>query len=174
MTSQVAVLGNSEEIQIGDELEDDLINSLGVEAGPDISLKEQPSETDEFNFNMDTRKISEKIDQLDDIFFDDTQAETEYDDETASLIEDSDSESENRDIHVTDLDSPEQTPPDIAPSAWPAGPDQVEQSIEQFIERNYSGKIESMISAIIEKAVAKEIDRLKSVLLEDDDSNEEV
>jgi hypothetical protein len=47
-------------------------------------------------------------------------------------------------------------------------PTHIEQSIERFIEQNYSEKIESMISAIIEKAVAKEINRLKNVLLEDD------
>ena len=157
----------NEEIQIGDELEDDLINSLGIEAGPEISLTDHTSETEEFNFNIETSEISEKIDQLDTIFFDDTQTETEYDDETASDNEDSDSETENEDIRITDVDSLEQPPSDVAPSALRVNPAQIEQSIEQFIEQNYSEKIESMIAAIIEKAVAKEINRLKNVLLED-------
>jgi len=158
----------NEEIQIGDELEDDLINSLGVEAGPEISLTEQGSETEEFNFNMDTSEISEKIDQLDNIFFDDTQSESEYEDATATDNEDSDSETQNEDMRITEADSPEQPPSDVAPSGPEVNPDQIEQSIEQFIKQHYSEKIESMITAIIEKAVAKEISRLKNVLLEDD------
>ena len=239
----------NEEIQIGEELEDDLINSLGVESGPEISLTEQGPETEEFNFNMDTSEISEKIDQLDNIFFDDTQSESEYEEGTATDNEDSDSETENEDMRITELDSPEQPPSDVAPSGpglnpdqeefnfnmdtseisekidqldniffddtqseseyeertatdnedndsetenedmriteldspeqppsdvAPSGPglnpDQIEQSIEQFIKQHYSEKIESMITAIIEKAVAKEISRLKNVLLEDNDT----
>jgi hypothetical protein len=162
----------NEEIQVGDELEDDLINSLGIEAGPEISLTDQRSETEEYNFNMDTSEISEKIDQLDNIFFDDTQSETEYDDETASDNEASDSETENEDIRITDVDSLEQPPSDVAPSGSGVNPDQIEQSIEQFIEQNYSEKIESMITAIIEKVVAKEINRLKNVLLEEDSAED--
>ena len=157
----------NEEIQIGEELEDDLISSLGIEAGPEISLTDQTSATEEFNFNVNTSEISEKIEQLDNIFFDDIQSETEYDDETASDNEDSDSEIENEDIRITDVDSLEQPPSEIPPSSLGVNPDQIEQSIEQFIEQNYSEKIETMITAIIEKAVAKEINRLKNVLLED-------
>ncbi len=162
----------NEEIQIEDELEDDLVNSLGIETGSEISLTDQTSETEEFNFNVDTSEISKKIDQLDNIFFDDTRLETEYEDETASDSEESDSETENEDIRISDLDSFEQPPSDIAPSAVGLNPDQIEKSIEQFIEQNYSEKIESMITAIIEKAVAKEINRLKNVLLEDDSAED--
>lgn len=158
----------NEEIQIGDELEDDLTNSLGIEAGPEISLMDQGSETEEFNFKMDTSEISKKIDQLDSIFFDDTQSEIEYDDGTASDNEDSDAETENKDIHITEADLPAQPPSDVAPSDLGISPDQIEHSIEQFIKQNYSEKIESMITEIIEKAVAKEISRLKNALLEDD------
>ena len=162
----------NEEIQIGDELEDDLMNSLGIEAGPELSLTDKTSATEEFNFNVNTSEISEKIDQLDNIFFDDTQSETEYDDETPSDNEDGDFEIENEDIRITDVDSLEQPPSDVPPSGLGVNLDQIEQSIEQFIEQNYSEKIESMITAIIEKAVAKEINRLKNVLLEDNSTED--
>jgi hypothetical protein len=162
----------NEEIQIGDELEDDLMNSLGIEAGPELSLTDKTSATEEFNFNVNTSEISEKIDQLDNIFFDETQSETEYDDETPSDNEDGDIEIENEDIRITDVDSLEQPPSDVPPSGLGVNLDQIEQSIEQFIEQNYSEKIESMITAIIEKAVAKEINRLKNVLLEDNSTED--
>jgi hypothetical protein len=162
----------NEEIQIGDELEDDLINSLGIEAGPEINLTDQTSESEEFNFNVDTSEISEKIDRLDTIFFDDTQSETEYNDEAASESEDSDSETQNEDIRITEMDSLEQPTSGVAPPDLGIDPDQIEQSIERFIEQNYSEKIESMITAIIEKAVAKEINRLKNVLMKDNDTED--
>ena len=162
----------NEEIQIGDELEDDLINSLGIEAGREINLADQRSEAEEFNFNIDTSEISEKIDQLDTIFFDDTQSETENDDEPAAEDENIDAETANEDIRITGVDSLKQPPSDIATSGLELKPDQIEQSIEQFIEQNYSEKIESMISAIIEKAVAKEISRLKNVLMQDNSAED--
>jgi hypothetical protein len=162
----------NEEIQIGDELEDDLVNSLGIEAGPELSLTDKTSATEEFNFNVNTSEISEKIDQLDNIFFDDTRSESEYDDETPSDNEDGDFEIENEDIRITDVESLEQPPSDVPPSGLGVNLDQIEQSIEQFIEQNYSEKIESMITAIIEKAVAKEIKRLKNVLLEDNSTED--
>lgn len=162
----------NEEIQIGDELEDDLVNSLGIETGAEISLTGQKSETEEFDFNVDTSEISEKIDQLDSIFFDDTQSESEYDEETVIDDDDGDAESEKEDIRISDLESLEQPESEVAASAMGLDPDQIEKSIEQFIEQNYSEKIESMITAIIEKAVAKEINRLKNVLLEDDSAED--
>lgn len=162
----------NEEIQIGDELEDDLVNSLGIETGAEISLTGQKSETEEFDFNVDTSEISEKIDQLDSIFFDDTQSESEYDEETVLNDDDEDAESEKEDIRISDLESLEQPESEVAASAMGLDPDQIEKSIEQFIDQNYSEKIESMITAIIEKAVAKEINRLKNVLLEDDSAED--
>ena len=162
----------NEEIQIGDELEDDLINSLGIEAGSELNLADKTTETEEFNFNIDTSEISEKIDQLDTIFFDETQSETEDDDGTAAEDENSDAETENEDHPITDMESLEQPSSDVELSDLKINPNQIEQSIERFIEQNYSGKIESMISAIIEKAVAKEISRLKNVLLQDDSAED--
>ena len=50
-------------------------------------------------------------------------------------------------------------------------PEQIEESIDRVIQQNFSGKIESMVAEAIEKAVSKEIDRLKNILM-DDDTNE--
>ena len=54
-----------------------------------------------------------------------------------------------------------------------ASQEQIEKSIERIIRQNFSGKIESMVTETIEKAVSKEIDRLKNILL-DDGSDETV
>ena len=157
-----------DEIQIGDELGNDLVSSLGVEEEPAMNLADQTPETEEFNFNIDTSEISEKIDRLDTIFFDETHSETEDDDETVANHENSDANAEDEDVRIADTDSLKQQPSDAALPGLDVSPNHIEQSIEQYIEQNYSEKIESMISAIIEKAVAKEINRLKNVLLEDD------
>jgi hypothetical protein len=42
---------------------------------------------------------------------------------------------------------------------------QIEAAIERIISEKFSGKIENIIYEVIEKAVAKEIDRLKGALL---------
>jgi len=55
--------------------------------------------------------------------------------------------------------------PEIA--AFDADHDKIEESIERIIQQHYSEKIESMVVEVIEKAVSKEIDRLKNILLED-------
>jgi hypothetical protein len=44
---------------------------------------------------------------------------------------------------------------------------QIEQAIERIINEKFAGRIEHIIYEIIEKAVKKEIDRLKVSLLED-------
>ena len=70
-----------EEIQISEDFEDELVSKLGVDAGEELDLAEQESAEEEFDFGMDSSEISKKIDQLDTIFFDDTEAEAELDEE---------------------------------------------------------------------------------------------
>ena len=69
----------NEEIQIDEEFEEDLVSTLGVEAGEEMHLTKQEPTEEDFDFSMDSSEISKKIDQLDTIFFDDTQAEAELD-----------------------------------------------------------------------------------------------
>ena len=53
-------------------------------------------------------------------------------------------------------------------AALNAGQDRLDETLEQIIERKFSGKIETLVTEIIEKAVSKEIQRLKKILLEDE------
>ena len=179
-----------EEIRIDDDFEDDFVNLPKVEAGEKINLAEQASTEEEFDFSMDSSEISKKIDQLDTIFLDDTEEEAEFD-ENAMFDEepvgapepelsDNDAESETEDIGVSgdeieteDVGDSGDASIDVplavsGIAAQDASYDQIEESIERIIEQKFSGKIESMITQIIEKAVSAEIKRLKRILLEDD------
>ncbi|MBW2412795.1 MAG: hypothetical protein JRF72_23605, partial [Deltaproteobacteria bacterium] len=44
---------------------------------------------------------------------------------------------------------------------------QIEDAVERLIQSNYSEKIESIIVNVIEKAVSREIQKLKDALLDD-------
>ena len=164
-----------EEIRIDDDFEDDLTSSLGIEAESEINLADQASGTEEFDFNIDSSEISEKIDRLDTIFFDDSESETEFDEDAESdaeaieaAVSDSGDETENEDIEIADLEPSEVPPPVFGQTGLEvASQEHIEKSIERIIQQNFSGKIESMITEIIEKAVSNEIDRLKKTLLDD-------
>lgn len=65
-------------------------------------------------------------------------------------------------------------PPPAAEGTSPAAapglsPDEIEAAVERVIERKLGATIESIIQQAIENAVFKEIERLKRLLLEDDD-----
>lgn len=64
------------------------------------------------------------------------------------------------------LPAAEDARPAAAPGLTPA---EIEAAVERVIERQLGGTIESIIQQAIENAVSKEIDRLKRLLLEDDD-----
>ena len=163
-----------EEIRIDDDFDDDLTSSLGIEAESEINLADQASGTEEFDFNIDSSEISEKIDRLDTIFFDDSEPETEFDEDAESdaeaieaAVSDTGDETENEDIEIADLEPSEvQLPVSGQTGLEVASQEHIEKSIERIIQQNFSGKIESMITEIIEKAVSNEIDRLKKTLLE--------
>ena len=182
----------NEEIQIDDELEDELTNSLGIEAGSEMSLTDETPQEEDLDFNIDSKEISERIDQVDTIFFDESTSHTDLTDEPpsdAGLFEDivsdsadaepekdivSDSADAEPEYEEVDQPMPDTEIPDELPAA--AGlanlaPEQIEESIDRVIQQNFSGKIESMVAEAIEKAVSKEIDRLKNILM-DDDTNE--
>ncbi len=167
-----------EEIQIDDDFEDDLASTLGVEAGPEINMAEEKSTEEEFDFNMDSSEISEKTDQLETIFFDEMAAESELDENAAGDAEaiealDSDTDDRRFESETEGLGADRSDLSDVplaagGMAALGDSPDEIERTIEGIIERKFSGKIESMITRIIEKAVSVEIKRLKSKLLEDD------
>jgi hypothetical protein len=130
---------------------------------------------------MDSGEISEKIDQLETIFFDETEAESKFDEEDASEIEEIDAAAAephptagNEEIQFSDVDSSEEpvSAPEIPESsAMPISHDEIEKIIERIIQRDFSTKIEGMIAGVIEKAVSKEINRLKNILQENNDDD---
>jgi hypothetical protein len=168
----------NEEIRTDDDLEDDLTSSLGVETGSERNMLDQASEAEDLDFNIDSSEISEKIDQLDTIFSDDTEAQTDFEDEmvsndeeleeAVSFTDDTYTETEDEEIRITDDEPSEETVPEPGIAAFDADHDKIEESIERIIQQNFSEKIESMVVEVIEKAVSKEIDRLKNILLEND------
>ena len=168
-----------EEIQIDEEFDDDLVSMLGAESGEEMDIAEQASSQEDFDFSMDSSDISEKIDQLDNIFFDDMESETELEEEVeleeeASEAFELDSDDtamqidETEDMGVSGGEGIDMPLAAGGMAAMAASPNQIEETIEQIIERKFSGKIESMITQIIEKAVTKEIESLKKMLLEED------
>ena len=121
-------------------------------------------------------EISKKIDRLETTFFDESEAQAELDEDDGSetetfeaVVSETGEETDERDIEITDVEPPGEPPADGALAALAgASQEQIEKSIERIIQQNFSTKIESMVTHTIEKAVSKEIDRLKNILLEND------
>jgi pilus assembly protein FimV len=174
-----------EEIQINEDPEEDLTGILSVNTGDELDAEEPASLEEDFDFSMDSSEISKKIDQLDTIFFNDTEEGTELDDEAEvedqalesdeesveipeTVFEDIEDEIETEDIGVSGNESIDVPLAVGGIAALDASQGQLEETLEQIIERKFSGKIETLITQIIEKAVAKEIQRLRKILLEDD------
>ena len=112
------------------------------------------SEDEAFDFNFDAGSIARQVDRLDAFL-----SENPIDEpEVASLPEDY-PEGEN---------TMQENPP-VAPQFEELAsfsPSQIDAAIERVINEKFSGRIESIIYDVIEKAVAKEIARLKGVLLD--------
>ncbi len=140
----------------------------------DMSLATAPSADDdeEFDFGIDSSMISQQVDRLDTFLADDPAGEPAV----ASLPSE------------PEVAAPPSAPPaeeetpheDQAADEQPAesvsvAPDQIDAIVERVIEEKFGGNIETIIYEVIEKAVSKEIDRLKGALLGDgggDDSQE--
>jgi len=112
------------------------------------------SEDDAFDFNFDAGSIARQVDRLDAFLAEDPIDEPEV----ASLPED-----------YPEGETPMQENPASAPQSEELAsfsPSQIDAAIERVINEKFSGRIESIIYDVIEKAVAKEIARLKGVLLD--------
>jgi hypothetical protein len=157
-----------DESEIEDELDEDAASEIET-AG--LAASDAGDQADE---------ISQKIDRLENTFFDESEAEAKLDEDDESEVEtveaavsETGEETDEKEIETSDVVSPEEPPEEppadgaIAALAG-ASQEQIENSIEQIIQQNFSGKIESMVRQTIENAVSKEIDRLKNILLEDD------
>jgi hypothetical protein len=111
-------------------------------------------EDEEFDFRLDSSEISDQVDRLDTFLSEDSTAEPEV----ATLFEEPYVEEEAADEHLPAI---EDTIKSISVT-----PDQIDSIIERVINDKLGGKIEGIIYEVIEKAVSKEIDRLKGALLD--------
>ena len=143
--------------------DDPLFENEGIEPveeipalSTDMAMATAPpgDEDEEFDFSLDSSEISMQVDRLDTFLSDDLTAEPEV----AALPEEPPLEAK-----TVDEDHPaveDKTAP------LPVTPDQIESIIEDAIKNKFGGKIENIICEVIEKAVSKEIDRLKTALLD--------
>ncbi len=110
-------------------------------------------ENGEFDFRFGSSEISDQVDRLDSVLSEDSTTEPEI----ASLHEKPPAEDETmEDVRSAVEDTPE---------SLPVTYDQIDSILERVIKDKFGGKIETIIYEVIEKAVSKEIDRLKGALL---------
>ncbi len=161
---------------------------------PEIpSSSEAPfAETEDLDFNIDPESISQQVDQLDTFLTEDQAGEPEKALFPSDYPETENAEGATTDEALSGGDTeastaipagsidtariPDESPSEeIAPGDAPAGIDsdefpsvpvgQIDAAIERVINEKFAGKIEEIIYEVIEKAVAKEISRLKSAIL---------
>jgi len=113
-----------------------------------------PSKDEEFDFNFDSSEISQRVDRLDTFL----SSGSTTDPAVAWLPEDQPADDENAEKDLQTVLDPSDT--------LTVTPNQIDSILERVIEEKFSGKIEDIIYQAIEKAVSKEIDRLKGSLLD--------
>ncbi|MDB4442251.1 hypothetical protein N9219_02405 [bacterium] len=132
----------------------------------DMAMATAPpaDEDEEFDFSLDSSDISQQVDRLDTFFSDDPATEPDVASLPAEPLAEEATEDENQPAVEDAIESLSVTP------------DQIDSIIERVIKDKIGGNIENIIYEIIEKAVSKEIDRLKGALLDHEspgDGNEE-
>jgi hypothetical protein len=139
----------------------------------DMALATAPPADDdeEFDFSLDSSEISQQVDRLDTFLSDDPATEPEV----ASLPEtpltvDPTAEPEVASLPAESLAKEETGDEDQPVVEEPAEslsvtPDQIDAILERVIKEKFGGDIENIIYEAIQKAVSKEIDRLKGALL---------
>ena len=111
------------------------------------------SEEEEFKINLDPGTISKQIDRLDPL-----QIKNSSDDSAAALL--SADWADEKPTGPKDSQAGPETE-----GSLPLSSGQIDAAIERVIKEKFSGTIEDIIYEVIEKAVAKEINRLKRSLL---------
>jgi hypothetical protein len=116
----------------------------------------QVPEDEKFDFDFDPSVIAQQVDRLDAFLSEESDDEPEVgppiDDQAEEAASGQDDTSIDR-----EMDEPRTVTPD-----------QIDATIERVIIEKFSGKIEGIIYEVIEKAVAREIDRLKAALTGND------
>ena len=139
----------------------------------DMALATAPPADDdeEFDFSLDSSEISQQVDRLDTFLSDDPATEPEVaslpetrlvDDPTpepdvASLPAETSAEEETEDEDQPAVEEPAES--------LSVTPEQIDSILERVIKDKFGGDIENIIYEAIQKAVSKEIDRLKGALL---------
>jgi hypothetical protein len=139
----------------------------------DMALATAPPADDdeEFDFSLDSSEISQQVDRLDTFLSDDPATDPkvaslpetrEVDDPTpepdvASLPAESSAEEETEDEDQPAAEEPAES--------LSMTPEQIDSILERVIKEKFGGDIENIIYEAIQKAVSKEIDRLKGALL---------
>ena len=111
-------------------------------------------ENEEFDFRFGSSEISDQVDRLDSFLSKDSAT----DPDAALLPEEPPAETET----AEDVRSAVE----FASESLPVTPDQIDSILERVIKDKFDGNIETIIYEVIEKAVSKEIDRLKGTLLD--------
>ena len=138
----------------------------------DMAMATAPptDEDEEFDFSLDSSEISQQIDRLDTFLADDLDAEPDV----AALPSEPDVASLSSAPSAEEETPDEDQPADEEPAqATAVTPDQIDAIVERVIEEKFGGNIETIIYDVIEKAVSKEIDRLKGALLGGGGSNQD-
>ncbi len=157
-----------------------------------LSTEALLAETEDLDFNIDPESISQQVDQLDTFLTEDQAGEPEKALFPSDYPETENAEGATTDEAISggDMEASmaipagsidtarfpdESSSEEIAPGDAPAGIDsdefpsvpvgQIDAAIERVINEKFAGKIEEIIYEVIEKAVAKEISRLKSAIL---------
>ncbi len=151
-----SIFDNSAEFKSGLDDEVLAVAEETHDLNPELTADADSPVSEDQNFDFDSISIAQQVDRLDTFLSEDTIDEPEI----ASLPVDQVAEAENKE--ETGLDSPQIGQGLDGLPAMPAG--QIDAAIERIINEKFSGKIEGIIYEVIEKAVAKEIDRLKGAL----------
>ncbi|MBC2696098.1 MAG: hypothetical protein HF982_12665 [Desulfobacteraceae bacterium] len=127
----------NKEIEIDHYLDDEFVDSEYLALELDVS--KDLSEDNARDIFLEPEEELDELGQLITDVVEDTQQKAAYEKETAS-----------------------DTPEPITLS-----PEQVDEALERVINKMYADKIDSILTEVIEKTVTKEIERLKSLMLED-------
>lgn len=126
----------------------------------DMAMATEPpaDEDEEFDFSFDSSEISQQVDRLDTFLSDDPAAEPEV----ASLPAEPLAVKPLAEKETADEN---QAAVEDATESLSVTPDQIDAVLERVINDKFGGKIETIIYEVIQKAVTKEIDRMKGALL---------
>ena len=156
----------SEEVEAADE-------TPAMSTDMALATASTADEDDEFDFSVDSSDISQQINRLDTFLADDSGPEPEVASLPADgfgveeVMEEDEPAAEESGL---DDEHPEEDKED---EPLKVSSDQVDAIIERVINDKFGGKIEKVIYEAIEKAVSKEIDRLKGALLDTGSSGDD-